>query len=267
MRKLLLFTAAVSMAVCPLSAGPWDKLTKLDVKETILIPGKQLPPGKYVMKLMESQSDRHIVMIYNEDQSKLEATVLAIPNTRLQPTGDTVLKYWETPAGVPPALRAWFYPGDNFGQEFAYPKAMAAELSRVNNAKVMYYDGPDKSEYTADSFKSTEIHDAPEVAAATTPVPGPAPSPEAASVATNPEPAPAPQPVAAAPAPEPQPQPVTVAQNTPPPAPAPAPVADTPTPQTAEQLPQTASNIPAVALTGLSLLGVAFATRRRSVRA
>lgn len=257
MRKILLFTAAVCMAVCPLSAGPWDKLTKLDIKETILVPGKQLPPGKYVMKLMESQSNRHIVMIYNEDQSKLEATILAIPNNRLQPTGDTVLKYWETPAGVPPALRAWFYPGDNFGQEFAYPKAMAAELSRVNNAKVMYYDGPDKADYTAETFKSTEIHDAPEVAAATTPVPGPAPSPEAASVATNPEPAPAPQPVAETPAPAPQP--VTVAQNTPPPAP--APVAD---PQPAEQLPQTASNIPAIALTGLSLLGVAFALRRRT---
>jgi LPXTG-motif cell wall-anchored protein len=56
-----------------------------------------------------------------------------------------------------------------------------------------------------------------------------------------------------------------VAQNTPPPSPAPAPVAD-PQPQTTEQLPQTASNIPAIALTGLSLLGVAFALRRRAVR-
>jgi outer membrane biosynthesis protein TonB len=265
--RLLQITAALSLAVCPLAAGPWDKLTRLDIKETILIPGKQLPPGKYVMKLAESQANRHIVMFYNEDQSKLEAIVLAIPNSRLQPTGDTALQYWETPAGVPPALRAWFYPGDNFGQEFAYPKNMAAELSRVNNAKVMHYDGPDRADYTEETFKNTEVHDAPAadttVAAQTTPTPGPAPSPESASVATNPEPAPAPapQPVAD---PEPAPQPVTVAQNRPvEQAPAPEPVRD---PIADDQLPQTASNIPAVALMGLTLVGVAAALRRRPVR-
>ena len=49
-------------------------------------------------------------------------TILAIPNYRLQPTGKTVFTFWETPPGQPKALRAWFYPGDNFGQEFAYPK-------------------------------------------------------------------------------------------------------------------------------------------------
>jgi hypothetical protein len=49
-------------------------------------------------------------------------TILAIPNYRLQVTDKTVFQYWEVPAGQPRALRAWFYPGDNFGQEFAYPK-------------------------------------------------------------------------------------------------------------------------------------------------
>ena len=35
-------------------AQVWNKKTNLEVKETILIPGKELPPGKYVMKLMDS---------------------------------------------------------------------------------------------------------------------------------------------------------------------------------------------------------------------
>jgi LPXTG-motif cell wall-anchored protein len=29
---------------------------------------------------------------------------------------------WETPAGYVRALKSWYYPGDNFGQEFRYPK-------------------------------------------------------------------------------------------------------------------------------------------------
>jgi|GEM_PF-1912479 len=32
----------MSLALTPLAAGPWDKLTKLEVTETILIPGEQV---------------------------------------------------------------------------------------------------------------------------------------------------------------------------------------------------------------------------------
>ena len=266
--KLTLVLAVLSLGVSHLAAGQWDKLTKLDVKETIMIPGKQLPPGKYVMKLMDSPSDRHIVMIFNEDQSKLVATVLAIPNSRLQPTGDTVLQYWETPTGVPPALRAWFYPGDNFGQEFAYPKAMAAELSRVNNAKVMYYDGPDRAENTVDTFKDAQLYDAPgakpeavTVAAASPAAVADSSANSASSVEAKPEPAatpaPEPQPAAVNTAPRSDPAPVLMAQNRTPDA---APVA------AAEQLPQTASNVPAMMLFGLALVAVGGAMRFRQVR-
>ncbi len=270
--QFLLFTAVMSLALTPLSAGPWDKLTKLDVKETIMIPGKQLPPGKYVMKLMDSASDRHIVMIYNEDQSHLEAILLAIPNSRLQPTGDTVLKYWETPAGMPPALRAWFYPGDSFGQEFAYPKAMAAELSRVNNAKVMYYDGPDKGENSADTFKTAQVYDAPSDAKLmATAEPTPAHVGTAAAAENNQapfaKPAPSVEPAAAptpAPDPAPAPSPVLMAQNR---AADPPVVAPSPDPAPMDQqLPQTATNIPTLALVGLSLIGLAGMVRVRQTR-
>jgi hypothetical protein len=63
-------------------------------------------------------------------------TILAVPNYRLQPTGHTVLQYWEVPAGQPRMLRAWFYPGDNFGQEFVYHKQTAAEIAAFAKAQV-----------------------------------------------------------------------------------------------------------------------------------
>jgi hypothetical protein len=99
-------------------ADEWDKKTVITIHQPIQIQGKVLEPGQYVMKLLES-ADRHIVQIYDVDDSKLEMTVLAIPAYRLDPTGDTRLTFAETPAGQAPALRTWFYPGDNSGFEFA----------------------------------------------------------------------------------------------------------------------------------------------------
>src|SRR6266700_3584353 len=110
-------------------ADEWNKKTILTVNETIQVPNKVLPPGKYVIKLLDSPSNRHIVQIFDGDETHLLTTILAIPNYRLQPTGKTVFGFWETPPGQPKALRAWFYPGDNFGQEFAYPKSTAVMIA------------------------------------------------------------------------------------------------------------------------------------------
>jgi len=125
------------MTVVPSAmADQWNKRTILTVNEAIQVPGKVLQPGKYVMKLMDSPSNRHIVQIFNEREDQLQTTVLAIPNYRLQPTGDTEFQWWETPAGQPRAMRAWFYPGDNFGQEFAYPKTEAVSIAAANQTNV-----------------------------------------------------------------------------------------------------------------------------------
>lgn len=127
----------VGLAIAPQArADVWNKKTILTVNEAIQVPGKVLQPGKYVMKLLDSPSNRHIVQIYNEDETQLQTTVLALPNYRLQPTGETRFTFWETVAGEPKPLRSWFYPGDNFGQEFAYPKDKATVIARSSNESV-----------------------------------------------------------------------------------------------------------------------------------
>jgi LPXTG-motif cell wall-anchored protein len=117
-------------------ADDWNKKTVLTIDQPILVPGTTLQPGKYVVKLLDSPSNRHIVRFLNEREDQVITTVLAIPNSRLQPTGKTEFLFWETPAGNPPALRAWFFPGDNFGQEFAYPKGLAAKIAAQASAPV-----------------------------------------------------------------------------------------------------------------------------------
>jgi pyruvate/2-oxoglutarate dehydrogenase complex dihydrolipoamide acyltransferase (E2) component len=168
-------------------ADAWDKMTIVTVNEPIIAGNRVLDPGTYVWKLMDSPANRHIVQIFDKDQRHLEETILAIPNYRLQPTGHSQFAFWETPAGVPKAVRAWFYPGDNYGQEFAYPKKLVAQLASAAPVPV------------PTNYREPEP-------AAPAPAAQPAPEPE-------PQPAPAP-----APQPEPQPQPQAQAQPAPEPA-------------------------------------------------
>jgi hypothetical protein len=97
-----------------------------------------LPAGTYVFKILDSLSDRHIVQISNKAETTVYATILAIPNYRLKATNKTVMTFRERPAGQPEALRAWFYPGRRWGEEFVYPKAKALELAQVTNLPVLF---------------------------------------------------------------------------------------------------------------------------------
>jgi hypothetical protein len=120
-----------------LTADEWNKKTTITIDEPVQMPTMVLQPGTYVFKLVESPSDRHIVQILSPDELHVFTTILAIPNYRLKPTSKSSFQFWETPAGQPKAMRAWFYPGDNFGQEFAYPKSRAVEIAKVTKAQVV----------------------------------------------------------------------------------------------------------------------------------
>jgi len=216
---------AASLATTPARADEWSKKTVLTIHETVQVTDTVLAPGQYVLKLLDSQSDRHIVQIFNSDQTHIIDTVLAVPAQRMQPTGKTEFNFWETPPGTARALRTWYYPGDNYGQEFPYPKHLQ------------------------------------QVAMLMSPAAAPAPAP----VESNAAPAPAPTPVESeavqTPEPAPQQQPTEVAQNT---APAhaaePQPQATSEPPA---ELPKTGSPYPAIGMSGALLIGLAGLLRLR----
>ncbi len=112
-----------------IQANDWNKVTVMTFSQPIEIPGQILPAGTYTVKLVNIASERHVVQFLDADGIKVFATVLAINDWRLHPTGQTVVKFSERPGDSPEALKAWFYPGDNFGQEFVYPKHRAIELA------------------------------------------------------------------------------------------------------------------------------------------
>jgi len=231
-RLFALASLATVVSFAPTAkADEWDKKTVMTVNEAIQLPTVTLQPGSYTFKLLDSSSDRHIVQVFDKDGMHLITTILAIPNYRLQPTGKSTFSFWEVPAGQAPALRAWFYPGDNFGQEFAYPKDMSAQIA--SSAKMAV---PTTTAQSAEEYKSAPVTatdqsgtssslDSNTYTAAVAPAPEPTPAPVAA-----PEPMPAP--VQAASAPEPQAEPVPA------------------------DLPHTASSVPLIGLIGLvSMVG------------
>jgi len=191
------FALALGLAVPNAQADQWNKRTTLTIDQPMQVTDTYLEPGQYVFKLLDSQSDRHIVQIYNADQTHLITTILAIPDYRVQVTGSSRFTMWETPAGYASALKSWYYPGDSFGQEFRYPKHLRA----IEVAQVVAPPPPPQFEAA----------------------PAPAPAPQEQSevvqqqdqtvIAQN-EPPPAPPAIAEQPAPEPAPAPPAVLPKT-----------------------------------------------------
>jgi len=197
MTKRLMATCGLLLAF-PLAAlaNDYDKRTVITLNEPIIVAGVEtvtLQPGTYVMRLLNHESNRNIVEIFNEREDHLFALVLAIPNYKLFPKDKTDVRFWETPEGNPMALRAWFFPGDNWGQEIVYPKGLAAKIARQTGVPVLAAP-PVETEAELTQAPVTEINKAgeeqpfeydqntlEEIAGAPPGVPGPiaaAPAPE-----------------------------------------------------------------------------------------
>jgi hypothetical protein len=99
-----------------------DKKTIVTVNQPIQVPGKVLPAGTYVFKLL-NPNDLTLVAIFNADDTHLITTVQGIPDRRMGMVAEDegTLQLEELAPGQPAAVKAWFYTGDNAGVEFLYP--------------------------------------------------------------------------------------------------------------------------------------------------
>ena len=102
-------------------ASAFDKKTYVTFRESVALPGGLvLKPGEYTMKVPFSFSP-NMVEVMNRDETKVYATVFAIPTERMEPSAKPVFRMGEAPVGNPVPLEVWFYPGTLTGWEF--PKA------------------------------------------------------------------------------------------------------------------------------------------------
>jgi hypothetical protein len=130
--------ACLSISFLPRSAygDEWDKKTIFTFSAPVEVPGQVLGPGSYVFKLLDTQTDRHIVQVFNKDQNHLIGTFLTIPDYRMKPADKPLITFEERAAGAPEAIKAWYYPGDPYGNEFVYPKKRATELAAQSHQNV-----------------------------------------------------------------------------------------------------------------------------------
>jgi hypothetical protein len=233
-----LAAAALAASLSVVRADTWDKKTTISFSQPVEVPGAILQPGKYVMKLVDSQSDRHVVQFTNERQNHVYATTIAVPAYRTQVTGRTVITFYEAAAGQPEPIRDWYYPGDNFGQEFVYPKEHLRDIAFVHSATPTALD-------TRSEVQTPVAAAEPVPEGESAPVAAPIETQAQASTLTNDD----------------SNVPVEIAQATPPkpeePAAAPAQPAPAPT-----ELPQTNGNFAGIALMGLASIGGAVTARR-----
>jgi hypothetical protein len=145
--KALLLASCLAViwafATLPSYADDWNKATKITVNQPFEIPGMILPAGTYMVKLVDLAAERHVVRFLSEDESKVYATLIAIPNYRLEPTDKTSITFYESEVGRPRALHEWFYPGHLSGVEFVYPEKRATEIAAVSEEHVIATKGPE----------------------------------------------------------------------------------------------------------------------------
>lgn len=261
-------------------ADDYDKKTIVTISQPTEVPGIVLEPGTYVIKLLNSSSNRHIAEIMNERMDHLYALTFTVPAEKVTQTGKTVLTFYEASNGRPPALRKWFWPGDQIGQEFIYPKNQAERISAATKEKVPVGNLPTLAEsgqaLTPDNAKglSSEVRENNEVSVKKDKADDEAEDrAEAARKAARSEVSKETETrttvSVAEPEKTPEPAPTVIAQNTPPP-PAPA-VDQAPQSDSAvsspnngpqdQTLPQTASNLPLIVLMGCISLALAIVLR------
>lgn len=250
MKSSLLVTLCIGLAILTIPSPPsakadaWDKRTELTFNAPFELPGVALGAGTYVFKLLESPSSRDVVQVFSKDETKLYATILAIPDYRLTPAPTTIVRFEERPTGSPEAIKEWFYPGDEYGEEFVYPKSRAVQLAKASNQTVASMPNAVAENITK---PAKTVQDASVVAlkqAAVTAVNPKGAEVEIAQAAT-------PKPTATTPS---KPAPVQTATTS------------TTKPATETQLPKTASNLPLILLAGAFSLGIGLSLRSLAKR-
>jgi hypothetical protein len=125
-----------SCALVPsLKASESDKKTTITISQPLAVQGMILPAGQYVLKLLDSATNRNVVCIFNGEETQLITTVIALHTQRLQPTDESEFSFYDSPAGQPTALQTWFYPGDDTGFFFLQRQQTAAPLAAAKKTR------------------------------------------------------------------------------------------------------------------------------------
>jgi hypothetical protein len=143
--KRLMTSACAAAMLLTLSATPalaqgqpLDSRTEFTFNQPVELPGVTLPPGTYIFRFVDGTTGRKVMQVQAKDASnKTYGMFLTINAERPRPSDDAELRFLETPAGQPAAVKTWWYPGNTIGREFIYPKSQARRLAQATRQTVL----------------------------------------------------------------------------------------------------------------------------------
>lgn len=112
------------------AADPVDRVY-IQLGSAARVPGVTLQPGTYIFMPSRPVAGQIIIEIYTGGGA-LVATCLAVQSTLERPAA-TLVDYPDT---HPPALRAWFHPGNVRGYEFVYEREEAGAIFAASSVPV-----------------------------------------------------------------------------------------------------------------------------------
>ena len=96
----------VGASAQPAAAQNYERVTKLTFSAPVELPGKTLPAGTYTFRLVDSDSDRHVVNVFDANDEKHIHTVHAMTARRSDPSEVTVVTFRETAIDAPDRVAA-----------------------------------------------------------------------------------------------------------------------------------------------------------------
>jgi hypothetical protein len=104
-----------------LSASTPEEVTVFTFSAPVQVPGRVLAPGQYLFKL-DQHEELNVVKIESPDERKVFGVFLVKPDYLMQAPSKPGLLFESRGPGSPQAIKAWFYPGDKYANEFIYRK-------------------------------------------------------------------------------------------------------------------------------------------------
>ena len=136
MKKLMTCLALGTFVALLAASAPANAQSNLEnstftVTEPVDVGSFTLQPGTYLIKVVLLESNRNLVQITNEDQTKVFASVLATPHAIVpnEAAPTTRFVYYTAAPGQRKALRTWYARETTNGQDIIYPKRRAMELA------------------------------------------------------------------------------------------------------------------------------------------
>jgi len=134
---LLRFSACAALVLAlqpaPARADTLDRLTYFTFSGPVQLPGVTLPAGTYEFRFVNPATGSSVLRVASEDGKKGKLFFMIRGSDLEDAPDDPIVLLRETPAGSPPALQGWVYPGEVTPFEFIYSHRQAQALGAVKH--------------------------------------------------------------------------------------------------------------------------------------